>query len=111
MTKLQRKILCFLLVLCVLTPIGILLPMVFDAGDAWGEWSATTLSDLIGYVPSGLEKYSNIWNAPIPDYSLNEADPSVVHQSGYYIVSGVVGATLTYLVTLLISKIIVKNGD
>lgn len=110
MNKTQKKILFILLALCVLTPIGIFLPMFFNAGDAWGEWSAQTLKEFIGYVPSGLEKYSDIWNAPIADYTMSENDTSVVHQSGYYIVSGIIGATLTYVVMLLISRIIIKNG-
>jgi cobalt/nickel transport protein len=108
--KLQKKILIILLLLCLITPIGILLPMLFNAGDAWGEWSAQTVKDLIGYVPRGLSKYSDIWKAPITDYTINTGDTSVVHQSGYYIVSGILGATVTYLVVLLISRLIVRNG-
>jgi cobalt/nickel transport protein len=108
--KLQKKILILLLILCFITPIGILLPMYFNAGQAWGEWSAHTIKDLIGYVPQGLAKYSDVWKAPIPDYSINGGDASVVHQSGYYIVSGIVGATVTYVVMLLISRLIIKNG-
>jgi cobalt/nickel transport protein len=108
--KLQKRILIILLILCFITPIGILLPMYFNAGQAWGEWSAHTIKDLIGYVPQGLAKYSDVWKAPIPDYSINGGDASVVHQSGYYIVSGIVGATVTYVVMLLISRLIIKNG-
>jgi predicted PurR-regulated permease PerM len=107
--KLQKKILIILLLLCLITPIGILLPMLFNAGDAWGEWSAQTLKDLIGYVPQGLAKYSDVWNAPLPDYTMNSSDKSVVHQSGYYIVSGILGATVTYVVMFLISRLIVRN--
>jgi cobalt/nickel transport protein len=110
MNKLQKKILVILLLLCLITPVGILLPAFFNAGDAWGEWSAQTVKELIGYVPKGLEKYSNIWKAPLPDYDVNSADKSAVHKSGYYIVSGILGATLTYVVMLLISRIIVRNG-
>ena len=110
MSKFQKKLLFFLLGLCILTPVGIFLPIFFDAGDAWGEWSAKTVKDLVGYIPSGLEKYSKVWSAPIPDYTMNAGDTSVVHQSGYYIVSGIVGATLTYVVMLLISKLIVRDG-
>jgi cobalt/nickel transport protein len=108
--KLQKKILIILLLLCLLTPAGILFPMFFNAGDAWGEWSAQTLKDLIGYVPQGLAKYSDIWRAPITDYNINGADKSIIHQSGYYIVCGITGATLTYVVMLIISRIIVRNG-
>jgi ABC-type spermidine/putrescine transport system permease subunit II len=91
--KLQKKILIILLLLCLITPIGILLPMLFNAGDAWGEWSAQTLKDLIGYVPQGLAKYSDVWNAPLPDYTMNSSDNSVV----------------TYVVMFLISRLIVRN--
>jgi cobalt/nickel transport protein len=110
MNKLQKKILIILLSLCLITPIGILLPVFFNAGDAWGEWSAQTVNDLIGYVPEGLAKYSDVWKAPIPDYTVNSADPSIVHQSGYYIVSGIIGATAAYAVMIVISKFIVRNG-
>jgi hypothetical protein len=108
--NLQKKILIILLLLCFITPVGILLPMVFHAGDAWGEWSAQTMKDLIGYVPKGLAKYSDVWTAPLPGYTVNMDDTSIVHQSGYYIVSGIVGATVTYIAMLLISRLIVKNG-
>lgn len=109
LNKLQKKILILLIVLCLITPLGILLPMFFNAGNAWGEWSAHTVRDLIGYVPRGLAKYSEVWKAPINDYTLNAGDKSVVHQSGYYIVSGIIGATLTYAVMLIISKLMVRN--
>jgi hypothetical protein len=82
--------------------------MFFDAGDAWGEWSAQTVKEL---VPHGLAKYSDVWKAPLPDYSINNDNASVAHQSGYYIVSGVLGATVTYIVMLFISKLIVRNGE
>jgi cobalt/nickel transport protein len=109
--KLQRKILIILVILSLITPVGILLPMVINAGDAWGEWSAQTVEDLIGYMPQGLSKYSDVWKAPLTEYSVNSQDPSVVHQSGYYIVSGILGATISYIVMLVITRLIVKGGE
>ena len=111
LNKLQKKILIMLLLLCLITPIGILLPMFFNAGDAWGEWSAQTVKDLVGYVPRGLAKYSDVWEAPLSDYAVNNQDNSVVHQSGFYIVSGIFGATVTYFFMLLISRLIVRSGE
>ena len=110
MNKLQKKILVILLLMCLLTPVGILLPSFFNAGDAWGEWSAQTVKELVGYVPEGLAKYSNTWKAPLTDYSVNSKDSSIVHKSGYYVVSGITGATITFIVMLIISKLIVRNG-
>jgi cobalt/nickel transport protein len=109
--KLQKKILVILLLLCLITPIGILLPMFFNAGNAWGEWSAQTVKDFVGYVPQGLAKYSDVWKAPLPDYTINSKDTSVIHQSGFYLVSGIIGATVTYVVMLLISKFIVRSRE
>jgi predicted PurR-regulated permease PerM len=108
--KLQKKILVILLFLCLITPVGILLPMFFKTGDAWGEWSAQTVKELTGYVPKGLAKYTDAWKAPLTDYTINCRDRSIVHRSGYYIVSGITGATITYVVMLLISRLIVRNG-
>jgi cobalt/nickel transport protein len=110
MNKLQKKILVVLLLLCLITPLGILLPAFFNTGDAWGEWSAQTVKELIGYVPKGLEKYSELWKAPLTDYTINSKDKSIAHKSGYYVVSGIIGATVTYVVMLLISNLIVRNG-
>jgi hypothetical protein len=110
MNNLQKKILIVLLLLCLLAPIGILLPMFFNTGDAWGEWSAQTVKELVGYVPKGLAKYSDVWKAPLSDYAINNSDTSVVHKSGYYIVSGLVGATVAWVVVLIITKLIVRNG-
>jgi hypothetical protein len=87
-----------------------MLPAYFNAGDAWGEWSAQTVKELVGYVPAGLAKYSDIWKAPLPDYDAKKADRSIIHKSGYYIVSGILGATISYIVMFLISKLIVRNG-
>ena len=110
MNKLQKKILIILLFLCLITPVGILLPAFTNTGDAWGEWSAQTVKELVGYVPKGLRKYSDIWKAPIQDYSARREDPSIVHRSGYYLVSGIIGATVTYVIMLIISRLIIRNG-
>ncbi len=109
MNKLQKKILIFLVILTLLTPVGIFLPVVFNAGDAWGEWSAETLEKLIGYVPEGLQKYTDTYKASLPDYSANPDDTSATHQSFYYIISGILGAGVTLVVTILISKLIIRK--
>jgi PDGLE domain len=111
MNKLQKKILIILLVLCLITPVGILLPVFFNTGDAWGEWSAETVKELAGYMPEGLAKYSDVWKAPLPDYTVRSDDKSIMHRSGYYVVSGIFGATLTYIAMLLISRLIVRNEE
>ncbi len=109
--KLQKKILIVLLILCLITPAGLLVPAFFNAGDAWGEWSAQTVKEFLGYVPRGLARYSDVWKAPLPDYTVRGGDTSIVHKSGFYIVSGIFGATVTYVIMLLISRIIIRNEE
>lgn len=106
--NLKKRIIITLLVLILLSPLGLFLPMFFYAGDAWGEWSAETIKGLIGYVPEGLMRYTDIWKAPIPDYTLSNS--SVTHESFYYILSGLIGAGATLLVTWLITKLLMKRG-
>lgn len=43
-------------ILAVVSPLGLILPEYFKAGDAWGEWGTDTIKDLVGYTPVGLEK-------------------------------------------------------
>ena len=110
MNNLQKKIVVVLLILVVLTPAGLLLPMFFNTGDAWGEWSAETLKEVTGYVPAGLAKYTKTWKAPLKNYTFSHDDSSRMHQSGYYLVSGILGAMLAMSITLLLSKLIIRNG-
>ena len=111
MNKLQKKIIIFLIVLAFLTPVGILLPVFFDAGDAWGEWSAETVEKMIGYVPEGLEKYSDTYQAPVPDYTVDTEDPSIANQSVWYILSAIGGVAATIGVTFFIGKLIIRKKD
>jgi hypothetical protein len=110
MNKLLKRITITLVILIVISPAGILLPMFFNAGEAWGEWSARTVKGLIGYIPEGLARYTDVWKAPLSGYSLNSHDPSIARQSVYYLLSGLIGAAITVGVMYLISKIIIRNG-
>ncbi len=110
MNKLLKRIIITLVALVLLTPVGILLPIFVDAGDAWGEWSARTVAKLIGYVPQGLAKYEGIWKAPLAGYTTGGHDTSIVRQSFQYLISGVIGAALALIVAYIVSKMIIRNG-
>ena len=57
MTKIQKKLWTGLLIMALISPVGILLPEIFNSGDTWGEWGAEALEKIIGFVPEGLKKY------------------------------------------------------
>ena len=109
MTKSQKKLWIGLVIMTLLTPIGILFPEKFNAGDAWGEWGADTLAKLIGYVPKGLMRLSDLWMAPIPDYNFGGETASLSFRAISYIASGFLGMLAVGLVMHLLLRLIVKN--
>ena len=101
-----------LAVLMVLSPLGLL-----AAGSAWGEWSSedfknpevrkqiAAASQNVAppdNIPSGFEKLSKAWTAPMPDYA-----PAFVKspQLGY-ILSAIFGTGLILLLILFVSWLI-----
>jgi len=92
-------------ILILLSPLGLLLPEHFKAGDAWGEWGADTFKELIGYIPQGLEKLSSLWSAPIPDYAFKgQVEKGLPSLSFAYIISAIIGVTITVLIVLFIGR-------
>ncbi|RJQ45887.1 MAG: cobalamin biosynthesis protein [Nitrospiraceae bacterium] len=110
MTKSQRKLWIGLLIMALLTPLGIILPEKFKAGDAWGEWGAETLEKLLGYVPEGLKRLTELWKAPVTDYNFGGEESSMTVQIISYIASGLLGVLIIGLVIYLISRFMAKNG-
>ncbi|MDI6800714.1 MAG: hypothetical protein QMD01_01460 [Thermodesulfovibrionales bacterium] len=109
MTAFQKKLWVGLIIMALLTPLGIILPQKFNAGDAWGEWGTDTLEKLLGYVPEGLKKLTDLWKAPLADYSLGE-NPDFARQVISYIISGILGIAIVGLVIYVISRLLVKKS-
>lgn len=99
-------------VLVLLSPLGLILPERFKAGDAWGEWGADTFKELVGYIPRGLEKFSSLWSAPIPDYAFKGwEEKGLAYLSFAYIISAIIGIVITVIAVLLIGrKLTRKDG-
>jgi len=110
MTKFQKKLWIGLLVMALLTPLGILLPQGFNAKGAWGEWGIDKLEKLLGFVPEGLKKLTDIWKAPIPDYNFGGVGASKTFQVVSYIASGFLGIGVCVLIVFIISRFIAKHG-
>jgi len=109
MTGFQKKLWIGLLLMALLSPLGILLPEKFNAGDAWGEWGTDTLERLLGYVPEGLRKLADLWRAPIPDYNFGSEGASMTMQVISYIASGILGVLLCSLAVYALSRILKRN--
>ncbi|MDD4907666.1 MAG: PDGLE domain-containing protein [Candidatus Omnitrophica bacterium] len=97
-------------IFAVLSPLGLLLPEHFKAGDAWGEWGADGIKELVGYIPKGLEKLSSLWSAPLPDYAFKGwEEQGLASLSAAYIFSAVVGVIIVCVILLLIGKLLSKK--
>jgi len=109
MEKGQKKLWIGLIVLAFLSPLGIILPEKFKAGDAWGEWGVDALQQILGYVPAGLKKYAEIWQAPIPDYNFWGEGAALGPQIIACIISGILGILLTGSLIYILSKVIFRR--
>ena len=110
MTKTQKKLWIGLVIMALISPLGIILPALFNSGDAWGEWGTDTLEKLLGFVPEGLREYADFWKAPVPDYNLGGEESSMTVQVISYVASGLIGILAVALVIYIISKVVLKNG-
>ncbi|MCL6629098.1 MAG: PDGLE domain-containing protein [Armatimonadetes bacterium] len=108
--KSMTKLWIGLAILVILSPVGLILPEQFKAGAAWGEWSPEEVKELVGYIPAGLNRLSNIWHALLPDYSLPGQESAPIHAlSVSYILSAIVGMAIVVGLTLLLGKLLAKD--
>jgi hypothetical protein len=99
-----------LVILALASPIGLYLPEALSAGAAWGEWGLDEIAQMLGYVPSGMEKLAALWQAPIPDYGLpGQEDAPLSHRGLAYIVSALVGIGLCGGVAYVLSRCLMKR--
>jgi hypothetical protein len=110
MDRLQRRLWIGLLVMAFLSPLGIVLPRVFRAGGAWGEWAPTTLAKLVGYLPEGLRRTAETWKAPMAQYSLNAENRSLLFQVCSYLISGLLGLVLVALFVYLLARFLFRHA-
>ena len=107
--KAYKKYLIFFAILIVLSPIGIWLPELLHAGDAWGEWSVESVKEQTGAEPAGMKKDAALYEAPIPDYNLANEKEGLRSASASYIVSGLVGTGIILVLTLGSVKLIARK--
>ena len=110
MTRFQKKLWIGLLVMALLTPLGILLPERFKAGEAWGEWGTDRLMKLLGYLPEGLKRLADLWKAPILGYSFGSEKASITVHVFSYIVSGLLGIGICAFVVYMVSRFTARHG-
>jgi hypothetical protein len=102
-----KKLWIGLIVLALLSPVGIIIPDKLKAGSAWGEWGTDEIQKMVGFVPQGMQKLADIWQAPMPDYSFKGWDNMGLGMlSLAYVISAAVGIGIIVAITMLFGKIV-----
>lgn len=99
-----KPVLLALLVMTVLTPLGLI-----ATGTAFGEFGTDEIKDMLGYLPNGMARLSDRWNALMPDYSLPLFGNGQAASVGGYLLSAVVGIAVVGLLIFLLSKLLAKK--
>jgi len=105
-----RKLWIGIGILILLAPIGLILPKLFRAGGAWGEWGVDEIKNIAGYLPEGLKRISELWSAPIRDYAFTGWDKGVKSYVGY-IASGIIGVVIVVALAYVFGKILKKGKN
>ena len=106
-----KKLWWGLALLILISPLGLFLPELLKSGPAWGEWSLQEIEKMLGFIPEGLRKVSDLWSAPVPDYNLKSWEGQGLAKSSLgYIISGILGVGAIILVTFLLGKVLSKKN-
>ncbi len=96
--------------LVLLSPLGILVPNLFKSGSAWGEWNLEEIEKQVGFVPQGMQRLSELWRAPMPDYS-PIAGRGLAGDLLGYVLSGAVGVAIIGVLMYGIAKLLANKDD
>jgi hypothetical protein len=106
-----KKLWWGLVLLILICPLGLFLPEALKSGPAWGEWSLQEIEKMLGFIPKGLKKVSDLWSAPVPDYNLKGWEGQGLAKSSLgYIISAGLGVGIIVLVTFLLGKVLSKKN-
>ncbi len=97
--------------LACLSPLGIIIPHIFNSGAAWGEWSTDEIQKMSGFVPIGMEKLSSIWKATITDYTFYGWETKGLGMLSWsYLLSAILGIIICLSLMYFIGKILTRKG-
>ena len=107
----KKKLWIAIGILILLSPLGIIIPKLFGAGGAWGEWGLDEIEKIVGFIPEGMKRLAKSWKAPLADYGLPNQGKGLAGESLGYVVTALIGvvsaAGLMYLVARLLGR---RNG-
>lgn len=104
-----KKLWIGIFILVLLSPLGLVLPALFGAKGAWGEWGVQQIEKLAGFVPEGMKRLAGSWKAPMPDYAVPGQGQGLAGNGFGYILSGVVGVVAVAGLMYLLTKLLVRK--
>ncbi|MCK9417755.1 MAG: PDGLE domain-containing protein [Nitrospirae bacterium] len=99
-------------ILALLSPLGLIIPQWFGSEGAWGEWGSDTIEKMVGFMPQGMKRLAQKWEAPMMGYAVPGQGRGLTGESFGYIITGIIGIALTSGLMFLIAKALIrkKNG-
>ena len=97
-------------VLVLLTPLGLILPSLFKAGGAWGEWGVDEIETIAGFVPAGMRRLAETWKSPLRNYGLPNQSTGLLNESLGYVMTAIIGVAFTAAIMYLLTKLLIKKN-
>ena len=97
-------------ILALLSPLGLILPSLFGAGGAWGEWSAEEFNKLVGYVPEGMRKLAHLWKSPLKDYTVPGQTQGLARKGLGYVLTAFIGVAITAGLAYCIANVLGRKN-
>jgi len=98
-------------ILALLSPLGVILPKMFGAKGAWGEWGLDEIEKIAGFVPAGMKRLAETWKAPLPDYALPGQGKGLAGESFGYVVVAIIGVALTAGLMYLLTRLLLRRKN
>lgn len=97
-------------ILALLSPLGLIIPALFGAGGAWGEWGAEEFNKLIGYVPEGMQRLARLWKSPLKDYAVPGHAQGLARRGLGYVLTAFIGIAVTAGLAYLIANVLGRKN-
>ncbi len=106
----MKKLWIGIAILALLSPLGVLIPALFGAGGAWGEWGLEEIRRMAGYIPEGMQRLAHLWHSPLTGYTVPGQKQGLAHESLGYILTAIVGIAITAGLAFVLAKILGRRN-
>jgi len=97
-------------ILALLSPLGLILPSLFKADGAWGEWNLEEIERITNFAPQGMKRLARIWKAPMPDYTVPGQRTGMLGEILGYVCTAIIGIALAAGIMYLLAKVLGRRN-